>query len=87
MKVVNGTRQNLALIALMIATFFNPLGFDVLFKMIWDMTGSYWHTIAIFYLLSALFFGVYFWLSGKRPVKYLIDILKTKLSKTNKNGK
>jgi len=51
------------------------------------MTGSYWHTIFIFYLLSALFFGVYFWLSGKRPIKYLLDTLKSKLSKINKNGK
>jgi len=84
MKVVNGTRQNWAIVALMIATFFNPLGFDVLFKMVWDMTGSYWHTIAIFYLLSALFFGVYFWLSGKKPIKYLVNILKTKFSKNEK---
>lgn len=81
MKVVSRTRQNLALLALMIATFFNPLGFDVLFKMVWDMTGSYWHTIFIFYLLSALFFGVYFWLSGKKLIKYLILTIKTKLNK------
>lgn len=85
MKVVNGTRQNLALLALMVATFFNPLGFDVLFKMVWDWTGSYWHTIFIFYLLSALFFGVYFWLSGKKPIKYLIEIIKSKIRMKNTN--
>jgi len=84
MKVVNGTRQNLAIVALMVATFLNPLGFDVLFKMGLDLTGSYWLTTGIFYLASASFFGLYFWLSGKKPVKYLIKIIKTKLSKREK---
>jgi hypothetical protein len=83
MKVVNRRKQNLAIIALMIATFFNPLGFDILFKMCLDLTGSYWLTTAIFYLLSASFFGLYFWLSGKKPVTYLVNALRTKLQ-TNK---
>lgn len=87
MKVVNGARQNLAIVALMVATFLNPLGFDVLFKMVWDLTGSYWLTTACFYLGSALFFGLYFWLSGKKPVTYLINTLKSKLDKIKKNGK
>lgn len=84
MKVINGHRQNLAIVALMIATFLNPLGFDVLFKMTLDLTGSYWTTIGIFYLGSALFFGLYFWLSGKRPITYLINIIKTKLDKSKR---
>lgn len=84
MKVINGNRQNLAIVALMIATFLNPLGFDVLFKMTLDLTGSYWTTIGIFYLGSALFFGLYFWLSGKRPITYLINIIKTKLDKSKR---
>ena len=84
MKVVNGKRQNLAIVALMVATFLNPLGFDVLFKMVLDLTGSYWFTTGIFYLASASFFGVYFWLSVKKPVQYLIKIVKTKLSKREK---
>lgn len=80
MKVLNERRRkNLAVPILMLATFFNPLGFDVLFKMTLDLTGSYWHTTAIFYLVSASLFGVYFWLSGKKPITYLISILKAKL--------
>ena len=77
MKVVNGARQNLAIIALMVATFLNPLGFDISFKMILDLTGSYWLTTGIFYLVSALFFGLYFWLADKRPIKYLVNVIKT----------
>ena len=84
MKVINGNRQNLAIVALMIATFLNPLGFDVLFKMTLDLTGSYWITIGIFYLASALFFGLYFWLSGKKPITYLINIVKAKLDKSKR---
>ena len=84
MKVINGNRQNLAIVALMIATFLNPLGFDVLFKMTLDLTGSYWTTIGIFYLGSALFFGLYFWLSGKRPITYLINIIKAKIDKSKR---
>jgi hypothetical protein len=91
MKALNENRKkNFAVLFLMIATFFNPLGFDILFKMILDLTGSYWLTTGIFYLASASFFGLYFWLSGKKPVQYLIKIIKTKLSKREKrniNGK
>jgi len=80
MKVLNEKRRkNLAIPVLMLATFFNPLGFDILFKMTLDWTGSYWLTTGIFYLVSASLFGVYFWLSGKKPITYLISILKSKL--------
>ena len=82
MKVLNEKRRkNLAIPVLMLATFFNPLGFDILFKMTLDWTGSYWLTTGIFYLVSASLFGVYFWLSGKKPITYLISILKSKLFK------
>ena len=46
---------------LIFATFFNPFGFDAAFKMVMDLTGSYWITDAIFYCLSGLFFGLYFY--------------------------
>lgn len=52
-------------IILMAATFFNPLGFDALFKWVMDLTSSYWITDAIFYLTSALLFTLYFYLSKK----------------------
>ncbi len=47
-------------ITLMAGTFFNPLGFDALFRTIMNWTGSYWITDIIFYGLSGLFFGLYF---------------------------
>jgi hypothetical protein len=45
---------------LILATFFNPLGFDALFALVMKWTGSYWITDAIFYSLSVSLFGVYF---------------------------
>ena len=53
-------------IILMAATFFNPLGFDALFKWVMNLTGSYWITDAIFYLTSAVLFTLYFYLSKKQ---------------------
>lgn len=56
-------KRKLAMTSLILATFFNPLGFDALFALIMKWTGSYWTTDLIFYCLSGLFFGLYFWLS------------------------
>jgi hypothetical protein len=50
---------------LMLATFFNPLGFDALFKAVMDWTGSYWTTDIIFYLTSLALFILYFYLVKK----------------------
>jgi hypothetical protein len=52
---------------LILATFFNPLGFDALFALIMKWTGSYWITDAIFYCLSAFFFGLYFLFFREKP--------------------
>jgi hypothetical protein len=54
---------------LIFATFFNPFGFDAAFKMVMDLTGSYWITDAIFYCLSAFFFGLYFLFFREKPKK------------------
>jgi len=54
---------------LILATFFNPLGFDALFALIMKWTGSYWITDAIFYCLSAFFFGLYFLFFREKPKK------------------
>lgn len=51
---------------LILATFFNPLGFDALFAIIMKWTGSYWTTDVIFYCLSAFFFGLYFLFFNER---------------------
>jgi len=58
-------RKNLTPLFLVVATFLNPLGFDVAFYSVMEMTNSYWTTTLIFYLGSALFFGLYFWFRSK----------------------
>ena len=59
--------RNLHHVLLVLATFFNPLGFDALFALVMRWTGSFWVTDLIFYLASALFFGLYFLVTrGKR---------------------
>lgn len=61
-------------VMLMIATFFNPLGFDALFALVMKLTGSYWITDIVFYSVSLLFFGLYYYFSQKenrRPSKDL----------------
>ncbi len=68
-------REKLATISLILAMFFNPLGFDALFKVVMTLTGSYWTTDIIFYLISLSFLGLYFFLQGINPVKHIKDKL------------
>jgi hypothetical protein len=44
--------------SLMLAMFFLPFGYDALFKLIMDVSGSYWVADIVFYSISACF-----WLS------------------------
>lgn len=54
----------------MLAMFMNPLGFDALFKLVMDWTGSFWVTDLLFYLASAFFLGLYFFFK-KRSDKHV----------------
>jgi len=45
--------------SLMLAMFFLPFGYDYLFKIIMDLTGSYWTADMIFYGISIIFFTIY----------------------------
>jgi hypothetical protein len=54
--------------SLMLAMFFLPLGYDALFKLMMDLTGSYWGADIVFYSISASF-----WLSYILLSKYLIN--------------
>lgn len=49
----------------MLAMFFLPFGYDALFAIIMQLTGSYWAADAVFYGISGLFFLSYFWLSKR----------------------
>jgi hypothetical protein len=52
--------------SLLLAMFFLPFGYDALFKLIMDLSGSYWVADMIFYSISGCF-----WLSYIFLTKYL----------------
>lgn len=83
MKVINKKikkekNQKMATICLMLCLFFNPAGFDILFKTILDCTNSYWITTGIFYLIAGLFLGLSFYFSRTNPLvvikEWIIDL-------------
>lgn len=47
----------------MLAMFFLPFGYDALFKLIMDKSGSYWVADITFYTISGCFWLSYFALS------------------------
>lgn len=69
-------RKNIATLSLVMATFLNPLGYDILVDAVMCLTGSYWSTMRIFYVSSFLFFILYFKLSGVNPIRELINFIK-----------
>jgi len=78
-------RKNIGVISLMIATFLNPMGYDIAFAAMMKLTGDYWTTTYIFYMLALLFFLLSFYLLKINPIKLILvktkkifDILKRK---------
>jgi hypothetical protein len=53
-------------LSLMLAMFFLPLGYDALFRLMMDITGSYWGADVVFYSISG-----FFWLSYILLTKYI----------------
>jgi len=45
--------------SLMLAMFFLPFGYDALFKLIMDLSGSYWVADIVFYSISGCFWLCY----------------------------
>lgn len=68
------TKTKFAAISLFLASFFLPFGYDALFALIMKWTGSYWITDIIFYFISAVFFGLYFYFSSINPFTEMKDI-------------
>jgi len=62
------TRKRLAGVLLILGTFFNPLGFDLLWAVVQRLTGSYWWTSFSFYLASICCFTLA-WLLTRRAEK------------------
>ena len=46
-------------IFLFLCVFFNPMGFDIIIRVLLSLTGSYWFTIGILYIISGIFFLLY----------------------------
>jgi hypothetical protein len=51
--------------SLMLAMFFLPLGYDALFKLMMDITGSYWGADVVFYSISGCFWLSYILLTKR----------------------
>jgi hypothetical protein len=49
--------------SLMLAMFFLPFGYDALFKLIMDLSGSYWVADIVFYSISGCFWLSYIFLT------------------------
>lgn len=56
-------------ILLFLGTFFLPFGFDFLFKLTLDLTGSYIITDCIFYAISFTFLIIHFVIIKTNPVE------------------
>jgi len=62
-------QKKIATICLILATFFNPLGFDALFALVMSWTKSYLVTDIIFYCISMCFFFLYWIISRKNKIE------------------
>ena len=71
-------RERLGTISLALCVFFLPLGYDLVFWMVQELTGSYGLTTFLFYVLSAVFFGFYIYLHKKNPISHTKDKVKEK---------
>jgi len=68
----------------MVGMFFNPFGYADLFKLVMDLTGSYYHAEIIFYIITAFWFSLFFYFSKTNPITYFkaqIISLKTLVTK------
>ena len=52
--IVRGMRKKMATASLMVATFLNPFGFDILVYKMTQLTNDYWNTIYVLYGLAFL---------------------------------
>jgi hypothetical protein len=87
MKEIN--RKKLGTLCLVIATFLNPLGYDVLVFGLTKLTGNYWTTIHILYVCAALFFGLFFFFYRINPWRLIINRINKILTsiKSYRDGK
>ena len=70
-------KRKMATISLMIATFLNPFGFDILVYKITQLTNEYWHTMYVLYGLAflSLSLSYLFFKLNKRTIGNLLITL------------
>jgi len=56
-------------LVLALALFFNPLGYNELFAFIMKLTGSYWITSLIFYIIAGSLFGTFLLIKRRSNAK------------------
>lgn len=63
-------KKTLGTVCLSIATFLNPMGFDVLVYKLMQLINDYWTTMFLLYVFAALFFGLsyLFYKLGKKVI-------------------
>lgn len=71
------TRKVMATVCLMIATFLNPFGFDILVYKLTQLTNDYWNTMYVLYSLAFLSLSLSYLLFkiGKRKIGNLLITL------------
>jgi uncharacterized protein HemY len=62
-------RKKLGTASLVIASFLNPFGYDLLVYKLTQLTRSYWTTMHILYVSAALFFILFFVCYKINPIK------------------
>jgi hypothetical protein len=75
--IVVEMKRKMATISLMIATFLNPFGFDILVYKITQLTNEYWHTMYVLYGLAflSLSLSYLFFKLNKRTIGNLLITL------------
>jgi hypothetical protein len=82
-------RKKIGTFCLVIATFLNPFGYDLLVYRLTQLTDNYWTTMHILYVLAALFFILFFICYRINPLTHIKERHNkiTKKIKTFKNVK
>lgn len=63
-------------IALTLGLFLNPFGYDIVVYLLTLLTGDYWFTMCIMYMLALLFFSVFMVCYNINPIKKINNFLK-----------
>ena len=66
--MTENTRRKLGTASLVIASFLNPFGYDLLVYKLTQLTKDYWTTMHILYVFAALFFILFFVLYKINPL-------------------